>query len=118
MWLPCAEGSQKPPPSGGLVRHHLQHHGVGGGDEGAGPERPAETTQLLHQAGVAVVDVEVVVAAGGVGLHVEEAERQHDHVTLWDLQGATGALSLGIGSLKVKIGQVVGILRLSSPVSR
>lgn len=31
-----------------------------------------------------IVDVQVVVAAGGVSLQVKEAERQHDHVTFWD----------------------------------
>lgn len=86
MWFPCAEGGQEASSSSGVVRHHLQHHGVGGGDEGAGPERPAETTQLLNQARVTVVDVQVVVPTGGVGLHIEEAEREHDHMTLWDLE--------------------------------
>lgn len=90
MWLPCGEGSQKASSPGGVVRHHLQHHGVGSGDEGAGPERAAEPAQLLHQAGVTVVDVQVVVPTGGVGLHVKEAERQHDHMTLWDLKEAIG----------------------------
>lgn len=80
-----AEVGQEPSSSGAFVRHHLQHHGVGGGDERAGPEGATEPAQLLHQAGVAVVDVQVVVAAGGVGLQVEEAEGQHDHVALGDL---------------------------------
>lgn len=86
VWLPRAEVSQKASSSRGVVRHHLQHHGVGGGDERPGPERPAETAQLLHQARVTVVDVQVVVATGGVGLDVEEAEGEHDHMTLGDLE--------------------------------
>lgn len=45
-----------------------------------------------------VVDVQVVVTTGGVSLHVEEAERQHDHVTLWDLEGTTGDVFLGLRS--------------------
>lgn len=85
MWLPRAEESNKASSSSRFVGHHIQHHGVGGGDDCAGPERPTETTQLLHQSGVTIVDVQVVVATGGVGLHVEEAERQHDDMTLWDL---------------------------------
>lgn len=84
--LPRAEGGDEASSPGALVRHHLQHHGVGGGDDGARPERPTEAPQLLHQAGVTVVDVQVVVTTGGVGLHVEEAEGQHHHVTLWDLE--------------------------------
>lgn len=90
MRLPCTEGSQEASSSRGVVRHHLQHHGVGGGDEGAGSERPAETAELLHQTRVAVVDVQVVVATGGVSLQVEEAERQHDYVALGDLEEGTG----------------------------
>lgn len=90
MWLPGAEGSQESSSAGGFIRHHLQHHGVGGGDEGAWSERPAEAAQLLHQTGVTVVDIEVVVAAGGVRLHVEEAEREHDHMTLGHLDGGGG----------------------------
>lgn len=86
MWLSSTEVGQESSSSGGFVRHHLQHHGVGGGDQSPGPERAAETAQLLHQAGVAVVDVQVVVAAGGVGLQVEEAEGYHDHVAFWDLE--------------------------------
>lgn len=85
MRLSGTEVRQKSSSSGGFIRHHLQHHGVGGRDESAGPERAAETAQLLHQAGVAVVDVQVVVAAGGVGLQIEEAEGDHDHVTFRDL---------------------------------
>lgn len=92
MWLPGTEVGQESSSSGGLIRHHLQHHGVGGRDQGPRPERPAEAAQLLHQAGVAVVDVQVVVAAGGVGLQVEEAEGYHDHVALWDLSGDKGSL--------------------------
>lgn len=86
MWLPGTEGGQKASSSGSIIRYHLQHHGVGGGDESPWSKRPAEAAQLLHQTGVTVVDVQVVVATGGVGLHVEEAEREHDHMTLWDLE--------------------------------
>lgn len=85
MRLPSMERGQEASSSGGVVRDHLQHHGVGGGDEGARSECPTETTQLLHQTGVTIVDVKVVKATGGVRLHVEEAEREHDHMTLWDL---------------------------------
>ena len=74
MWLPCVKGSEKASSSCAVVRHHLQHHGVGGGDEGARPERPTETAQLLHQARVTIVHVQVVIPTGGVSLHVKEAE--------------------------------------------
>ena len=87
MRLPPAEVSHEAPPPGAGVRHHLQHHGVGGGEERPRPERSAEAAQLLHRVGVAVVNVQVVVATRGVGLQVEEAEGEHDHVALGDLQG-------------------------------
>ena len=91
MWFSCTEGGQEASSSSGVVWHHLQHHSVGGGDEGAGPEGPTEATQLLNQARVTVVDVQVVVPTGGVGLHVKEAEREHDHMTLWDLDEERGS---------------------------
>lgn len=102
VWLPGAKGSQESSSSCGFIRHHLQHHGVGGGDEGTWSERPAEAAQFLHQTGVTVVDVEVVVAAGGVCLQVKEAEREHDHVTFRDLDGGGGGGRLAKYSVKQK----------------
>lgn len=85
MWLSTAEESQEATPSSARVRHHLQHHQVGGGDESPGPERSAEAAQLLHRVRVTVVHVHVVIATGRVSLQVEDTELEHDHLTLWNL---------------------------------
>ena len=85
MWFPSLVVSREPPTSCTAVRHHLQHHGVGGRDESPGPERPTAPAQLLHGVGVAVVHIQVVIATGGVGLQVKHAEGKHDNVALGDL---------------------------------
>lgn len=68
-----------------FVSHHLQHHGVCGWNESAGAEGSAKPTQFLHQVGKSVVDVDIVVATLRVGLQVKNAESEHDHISLWDL---------------------------------
>lgn len=68
MRFPPTEISQKSSSSCAAIRRHLQHHGVGGGDEGSGSERPTEAAQFLHCVRVSIIHIHVVVAAGGIRL--------------------------------------------------
>lgn len=86
MWFSSIEVSQEAPPSSLRVAPHLQHYGVSGGDESTRPERSTEPPQLLHHVGVAIVHIQVVIATHGVSLQVKNAEREHDHIALWDLK--------------------------------
>lgn len=103
MWFSSIEVSKEAPPSSLRVRHHLQHHGVGGGDESTRPERSTEPPQFLHHVGVAIVHIQVVIATHGVGLHVEDAEGEHNHIAFWDLEfreRAEKALSQSVGNIQ------------------
>lgn len=74
MGLSCLVVGYKSPSSSGRIRHHVQHHGVRGGHESTWPEGSAEAAQLLHHVGVAIVNVQVVIATEGVSLQVEDPE--------------------------------------------
>lgn len=86
MRLPPVKVAEEAAAPGGRVRHHLHHHGVGGGDQSAWTERPTEATQLLHRVGVTVIHVHVVISTQRVRLQVEEPEGQHHHAPLRDLE--------------------------------
>lgn len=104
--LPCtidvgfgsAEIGHKPSTLCLPISHHLEHHGVCGGNKSAGPESPTKPTQFMHQAGLAVVNVQIVVAALWVSLQVENAEIEHDHVSLRDLKTRANPQVTGWGS--------------------
>lgn len=85
MWLSTTEESQEATPSPARVRHHLQHHEVGGGHKRSRPERSTEAAQLLYHIRVTVVHIHVVIATGRISLQVEETELEHDHLTHWNL---------------------------------
>lgn len=87
MWLSSAEVGQEASAASASICHHVNHHEVGGGDDGAGPERSAEAAELLRRVRVPVVHVHVVITTGGVGFQVENAELEHHHMTLWHLKG-------------------------------
>lgn len=94
MWFSSTEKGQEPSSSPAGVRHHLHHHGVGGGDERSRAERPAEAAQFLHRVRVTIVHVQVVIATGGVSLHIKDTELEHDHLALWDTD-VPGAFGVG-----------------------
>lgn len=70
-----------------LIRHHLQHHRVCGWNESPGPESSTEATQFLHQVGMSIVNIQIVVATLWVRLEVKNAKGERDHVSLRDLEG-------------------------------
>lgn len=84
----AAKPDEEAPAAGPFVGHHPQQHPVAGGQDGPGAEGPAVTAQALRLQGrVSVEDLQVVVAAGRLGLQVEDAEGEHHHLALRHLQG-------------------------------
>lgn len=86
MWFSSTEEGQESSASSAGVGHHLQHHGVGRGDERSRPKGSTEAAQLLHSVRVTVIHVHIVVSTRGVSLQVKNPELDHDHLALWDLR--------------------------------
>lgn len=86
MWFCASKVGEETPPPGSWVWLHVQHHGVGGGDERAWTKCPAEATQLLHCVGVPVIHVHKIVSAQSVGLQIKNPKGERDHIAIWDLR--------------------------------
>lgn len=107
----CTEIGQKSSTLRLVISHHLQHHHVCGWNESSGSESSTKATQFLHQVGMSIVNIQIVVAALRVSLEVKNAKVERYHVSLWDLEsieitwvrhrklGKAGELRLGEGRL-------------------
>lgn len=73
MRVGSRENSQEAAASCVGIRYHLQEHLVAHGNQSSRLERPTEATKSLP-AGMAAVDIHIVVAAQVVVLQVDRAE--------------------------------------------
>lgn len=86
IWRGSTEIGHKPSTLIFFIRHHLKHHFVRGRNKSARSESPTEATQFLHQVGMAIVNIQIVVSALWVSLQIKNAEGERDQISLWNLE--------------------------------